>query len=95
MSLIGSKWIYTIKRKPDGTLVRYKALLVAQGYKHEYGIDYEETFASVAKMTSVRTLLAIASSKSWPLFQLDVKNDFLHGELEKPVYFEMSSWICF
>ena len=75
-SVIGSKWVYTIKVKPDGTLDRYKACLVAQGYEQEYGINYEETFAPVAKMTIVRTLLAIASCKQWSLYQLYVKNAF-------------------
>lgn len=62
-SIIGSKWVYTTKVKPDGTLDRYKSCLVAQGYKHEYEIDYEEIFALVSKMTIVRTLLSIASCK--------------------------------
>lgn len=54
-SIIGSKWVYSIKIKSDGTLDRYKAHLIAQGYKHEYRIDYEETFAPVAKMASPYT----------------------------------------
>ena len=87
-SIISSKWVYTIKVKPNGTLDRYKAHLVAQGYKQEYGIDSEETFAFVAKMTLVRTLLAIASCKQCPLYQLDVKNAFLHGHLKEIVYME-------
>ena len=58
---IGSKWVYSIKLKADGTLDRYKARL---GNRQEYGINYDETFASVAKMTIVRTILAIAASQS-------------------------------
>lgn len=59
-SIIGRKWIYSIKVKSDGSLDQYKACLVAQGYKQEYVIDYGDTFAPVAKMTTVRTLLSIA-----------------------------------
>ncbi|GAB2269615.1 hypothetical protein Dimus_038779 [Dionaea muscipula] len=83
---IGCKWVFSIKLKSDGTLDRYKARLVALGNCQEYGIDYAETFAPVAKMTTVRTLLAIAASQSWPLYQMDVKNAFLHGDLKETVY---------
>ena len=86
---IGSKWVYTVKLKFDGSLDRHKARLVALGNKQEYGLDYEETFALVAKMTTVRTILAIASSKSWPLHQMNVKNDYLNGDLKKEIYMKL------
>ena len=86
---IGSKWVYTVKLKSDGSLDRYKARLVALGNKQEYGLDYEETFAPVAKMTTVRTILAIASSKSWPLHQMDVKNAFLNGDVKEEIYMKL------
>ncbi|KAJ9566232.1 hypothetical protein OSB04_002198 [Centaurea solstitialis] len=83
---IGSKWVFKIKTKSDGSIDRYKVRLVAKGFNQEYGIDYEETFAPIARVTSVRSLLAIAATKHWPLFQMDVKNAFLNGDLSEEVY---------
>ena len=85
-SIIGSKWVYSIKVLYDGILDQYKAWLVAQGYKQDYEIDYEETFAPVAKMTTVRCLLSVAYVQNWLLWQMDVKNAFLHGDLQETIY---------
>ena len=70
---------------------RHKAPLVALGNKRKYGVDYEETFAPVAKMTTVQTILAIAASQSWRLHQMDVKNAFLHGDLQEEIYMKLPS----
>jgi hypothetical protein len=67
-SAIGCKWVYKIKTRSDGTVDRYKARLVAKGFTQEYGIEYEETFAPVARLSSIRTLIAVSASRHWPLF---------------------------
>jgi hypothetical protein len=82
---IGCKWVYKVKHNADGSVSRYKARLVAKGYAQTYGIDYEETYSPVAKMTTVKAVIDMAAAKGWFLQQMDVKNVFLHGDLHEEV----------
>ncbi len=85
---IGCKWVYKMKHNSNGSISRYKARLVAKGYAQTHGIDYEETFALVAKMATVRAMIVVDALRGWVLHQMDVKNSFLHGELQKEVYLD-------
>jgi len=83
---IGVKWIYKTKLNADGDVEKYKARLVAQGFSQQPGIDYNETFAPVARLDTVRMVLAIAAHNKWYVHQMDVMSTFLNGYLEEEVY---------
>ena len=84
--VIGYRWIYKVKYNVDVPIKPYKVWHIAKGYTQTHGVDYEETFAPVAKITTMRTIIAVAAAKGWHLHQMDIKNAFLQGELEEEVY---------
>ena len=86
---IGCKWLFKTKFHPDGTVEIEKARLVVLGNRQQKGIDYGQTFAPVAKLTTVRSLLAVDALKDCHVCQMDVKNAFLHGHIEEDVYMHM------
>jgi hypothetical protein len=85
-NVVMGKWIFTHKYHSDGTLACHKARWVVRGNNQQAGIDYDETLSPVFKLATIRIVLSLAASRSWPLHQLDVKNAFLHGHLEETVY---------
>ncbi|KAL8096136.1 hypothetical protein AgCh_037185 [Apium graveolens] len=87
-SVVGTKWVFRNKTDSDGIIVRNKARLVAKGYSQQEGIDYDETFAPVARLEAIRIFMAYAAHKKFTVFQMDVKSAFLNGELEEEVYVE-------
>jgi hypothetical protein len=84
--VVGSKWVFRIKRGPDGSIQKYKARVVAQGFTQIEGIDYDETFAPVAKLASLRAILAIAAERNLELHQMDVKSAYLNGSLSNELF---------
>ena len=86
--IIGTKWVFRNKINEYGVITRNKARLVAKGYNQEEGIDYDETYASVARLEAIRMLLAFASFMDFKLYWMDVKSSFLNGFIEDEVYVE-------
>ncbi|KAI0515888.1 hypothetical protein KFK09_008556 [Dendrobium nobile] len=84
--ILGCKWTYKIKSLPNGQVECYKARLVALGYEQKFGINYNETFSPVAKMPTIRLLLKLFLHRQWPIYQLNISNAFLQGDLPDDIY---------
>ena len=87
-NIVGSRWVFKVKRDENGEIQRYKARLVAQGYSQAEGVDYHEVFSPVIRNTTVRSLLALANAKDWEVHQMDVKTAFLQGNLNEEIYMQ-------
>ena len=85
---IDCRWVFIVKVNPDGSMARLKARLITKGYAQTYSMDYSNTFSPIAKMTFVRLFISLAATHNWDLHQLDIKNVFLHGDLQEEVYME-------
>ena len=86
MNIVGCIWVFKLKHKPDGSIDRHKACLVAKGFNQLSGIDFDDTFSPVVKPITIHTILALVVSCRWSIKHIDIKNAFLHGFLDKEVY---------
>jgi hypothetical protein len=87
-NVVRTKWVFRNKQDEDGVVTRNKARLVAKGYSKVEGLDFDETFALVARLESIHILLAYATHHSFKLYQMDVKSAFLNGPIKEEVYVE-------
>ena len=87
-NIIGVKWVYKLKKNAKREVERYKARLVVKGYSQRQGIDYDEVFALIAHLETIRLLISLAAQNQWRIFQMDVKSAFLNGYLEGELYVE-------
>ena len=85
-NIVGSKWCFKLKRNTDGTIARYKARLVAQGFSQKHGVDYFETFSPTSDFTALRCLLTVAASKDWEIGQADIGTAYLNGDVDTTIY---------
>ena len=84
------KWVYRTKQNAYSSINKYKARLVVKGYAQVFGVDFLETFAPVARLDTIRLLLALYAQKNWKVYQLDVKFAFLNGYLQEEIYIEQT-----
>ena len=87
-NIVGSRWVFKVKRSTYGLVDKFKARLVVQEYSQAKGIDYQEVFSPAVQSTSIRSLLALANTLDWEIHQMDVKTAFLQGDLTEEIYME-------
>jgi len=88
-NIVGCRWVFRIKRDSSGKILKYRARLVAQGFTQLYGVDFHETFAPVARLSSIRTIIALAASEDWELHQMDVKSAYLNSPIDTAIYMRL------
>ena len=86
--MVGSRWIYKVKQAADKSVEKYKARFFAQGFPQLEGIDYEDTFAPVARYSSIQKILSLSAQMGWHIHQMDVKTTFLNRVIKEEVYIE-------
>ncbi|KAL4017383.1 hypothetical protein IC575_020935 [Cucumis melo] len=91
---LGVKWVYRTKLKSDGNVEKYKARLVVKGYKQEYGLDYEEIFAHVIRIETIRLILSLVAQNGWKVYRMDVKSAFLNGHLKEEIFVAQPFGLC-
>ena len=91
--VIEVKWVFKTKLNPDGLICKHKARLVVKGYAQQYGVDYQETFAHVARYDTIRLLFVLVAQNSWHIHKLDVKSAFLNGFVDEEIYVEQPLWL--
>ena len=88
-NIVGCRWVFRIKRDADRKILKYKVRLVAQGFTQVYGIDFLDTFAPVARLSAIRTVIALAASKNWELRQMDIKSAYLNSPIDAEIYMRL------
>ena len=92
-TVVGSRIVFKIKKDAEGKPTRYKSRLVAQGFTQQPGLDYNDTYAPVLDVTSLRLLILIAAANGWDIQQMDVKTAYLYGDLEEEIYMRLPDGI--
>ena len=88
-NIVGCRWVFRIKRDLSGKILKYRARLVAQGFTPLYGVDFYETFAPVARLSSIQAVIALAASENWELHQMDVKSAYLNSPIDTAIYMRL------